>query len=217
VLQLASTHGEVLKRLSQRVRRKIQDALGSPELRFAPIEGEAYAARMHHLYTLTFARAGRPPPPIDVTGILRASIGGDGSLLVGAFACEGQKPDDLVAFLWARMHGDHTVVEIKASDRSPLVKALSPGFGLISQFIGWSILHNAQWSDLGGVPSTYPEIQSHMRGVVEFKTRFSSDARKVAEEWQFAPSPTLAAAAVVARSVAKFVGGVREHAPTESG
>jgi hypothetical protein len=217
VLQLASTHDEVLKEFSQPVRRQIQKALGSPALRFAPIEGDAYEARMRYLYTLTFRRTGCLPPPIDVAGILRTSSGGKDSLLVGAFACDGQKPYDLVAFLWARLHSDHAVIEVQASDRSPLVKKLSPGFGLMSHLIGWSFLHNAQWIDLGGIPSMYPEVEDHMRGVVQFKTRFSSDAREVGEEWQLAPSPLLAAAAVAVRSVAKLVGGVRQHASTEPG
>jgi FemAB family len=214
VLQLAASHAEVLKGFSTRVRSTIKKALGSPALRFAPISGSSYADRVRYLYALPFARTGGVPPEIDVEGIMRDSASGESSLLIGAFSCGTPAPEDLLALVWGRLHGDHAVVEINASERTPLFNTLSPGFGLMSQFIDWTIQHHARWIDLGGLSSMKPEANDPMRGIIEFKTRFSSDFRRVAEEWHFAPSPMLAAAAVAVRSIARRVRAAR-HTPTE--
>lgn len=233
MLKLASSESEVLKRFSLRVRATIRKALGSPLLRFGPIVGSQYADRIRYLLRLTFERTGSVPPPFDVKGILRDSSSGDSSLLIGAFARDGKAPEDLVALAWARLHGDHAVLEINASERSRLFRNhLSPGFGLISQLIAWAIQHGAQWLDLGGLSSTQRSADDPMRGIVEFKMRFSSDFREVAEEWRFEPSPLLATAASTVRSIrnsarswlalkaaphrsshrrAAFVGGMRAH------
>jgi hypothetical protein len=204
VLKLSPTRAEVLKGFSTRVRSTIRKAIGSPGLRFGPIVGQTYSAQVRHLHALAFARTGVPPPPIDIAGILRDSAEG-GSLLLGAFAADVPPPHDLVALLWGRLHGDHAVLEINASERSPLFKRLSPGFGLMSEFIGWAIQHNARWIDLGGVPHPHLEPGDSMRGIIEFKSRFSSDVREIAAEWNLAPNPLLATAASVIRSVAKSV------------
>ncbi|MDB6087226.1 MAG: Methicillin resistance protein [Gammaproteobacteria bacterium] len=202
MLQLAESQAEVLKRFSLRVRATITKALGSPLLRFGPVVGNQYADRIRYLLRLTFERTGSVPPPFDVKGILRDSARGDSSLLIGAFARAGEAPQDLVALAWARLHGDHAVLEINASERSQLFRNhLSPGFGLVSHLIAWGIPHGAQWLDLGGLSSMRPSADDPMRGIVEFKTRFSSDFREVAEEWRFEPSPLLATAASTVRSV----------------
>jgi hypothetical protein len=214
VLNLAQTESEVLKGFTTRVRSTIKRALGSPALRFGPIPGTAYADRIRYLHALPFARTGGVAPPIDVRGILDDSLNGDTSLLIGAFARDGTAPADLVALVWARLHGDHVVLEINASERSELFSHLSPGFGLVSQLIGWAIQRGAQWIDLGGLSSMEPSADDPMRGVVEFKRRFSSDFREVAEEWRFEPSPLLASAASAVRSIAKTVRAVRHpHGP----
>jgi len=103
---------------------------------------------------------------------------------------------------WARLHGDYAVLELNASERSPLFSnRLSPGFGLMARLIDWAIQHGAQWIDLGGLPSKQPSADDPMHGIVEFKMRFSSDVREVAEEWNFEPSPLLAAAGSTVRSI----------------
>jgi FemAB family len=214
VLELAQSESEVLKGFTTRVRSTIKKALGSPALRFGPISGTAYADRIRYLYTLPFARTGGVPPSIDVKGILDDSQSGDTSFLIGAFGRDGTAPADLVALIWARLHGDHVMLEINASERSELFSHLSPGFGLVSQLIGWSIQRGAQWIDLGGLPSMETSPDDPMRGVVEFKRRFSSDFREVAEEWRFEPSPLLASAASAIRSIATSVRSVRHpHGP----
>ena len=209
MLKLAPSESEVLRGFSTRVRSTIKKALRSPELRFAPVVGRGYANRVRHLYSLAFARTGGVPPPIDIDGILQDSSNGESSLLIGAFAREGRPPEDLVALAWARLHGDHAVLEINASERSPLFNHLSPGFGLMLHLIDWAIEHDAQWIDLGGLSSTHPAASDPMRGIVEFKMRFSSDFRDVAEEWHIDPNPLLAAAASMARSIARTVCGLR--------
>jgi len=210
VLKLAATQAEVLKGFSTRVRSTIKKALGSPALRYAPVVGDEYAGRIRHLYMLPFARTGGVPPPIDVEGILRDCASKKSSLLIGAFARDVPRPDDLVAVLWGRLHGDHTVVEINASERSALFDNCSPGFGLMAELIEWSIQHNAQWVDMGGLSSLHPAANDPMRGIIEFKTRFTTDFRPVAEEWHLAPNPFLAAAAGTVRSIARSVSGARQ-------
>jgi hypothetical protein len=205
VLELGTSREEVLKGFTTRVRSTMKKALASPGLRFAPIVGDRYAGRIRHLHTLAFARTGVEPPPIDVAGILRDSAEGTTSLLVGAFAPDVPPPDDLLALLWGRLHGDHAVLEINASDRSPLFKRVSPGFGLMSELIDWSLQHNVRWIDLGGLHRQHATASDPMRGIIEFKSRFSTDFREIAEEWHLAPRPFLAAAASAIRSIARTV------------
>jgi len=210
VLKLADTKADVLKGFSTRVRSTIKKALGSPALRYAPVVGTEYVNRIRHLYILPFSRTGGVPPPIDIEGILRDAASDKDSLLLGAFARDVPPPNDLVAVLWGRLHGDHSVVEINASERSAVFDNCSPGFGLMAELIEWSIQHNAQWVDMGGLSSLHPAADDPMRGIIEFKTRFTTDFRPVAEEWHLAPNSFLAAAAGAVRSIAKSVSGARQ-------
>lgn len=209
VLNLGPTYEDVLRSLSTRARRTTKAALDSPALHFSPIVGETYVDRFRHLHALSFARTGAMPPPIDVEGILHDSSRSGESLLVGAFARGVPAPQDLVALLWGRLHGDHAVLEVNASERSALFRRLSPGFGLMSEFIRWAIQHRAQWIDLGGVSCLHPLPADPMRGVIEFKSRFSGDLREIAAEWQLAPQPLLTALAQATRTIARvFRNGV---------
>jgi hypothetical protein len=210
VLPLATTQADVLKSFSTRVRSSIRKALGSSALHFAPIHDQAYAARMSYLFSLPFARTGSIPPSVDIRGMLQDAASG-ASVLLGAYAKDAQAPEDLVAMMWGRLHGDHTTLEINASERSALFEKLSPGFGLMSELIGWSIKHNARWIDMGGLSSLNPAPDDPMRGVIEYKKRFASDFREVAQEWQLEPNPLLAAAASAVRTLAKSVSAGREH------
>jgi hypothetical protein len=205
VLKLADSHLEVLRGFTTRVRRTIKKALGSPALRFGPISGITYADRIRYLHGLPFARTGGKPPLIDVEGILQDSMSGDTSLLIGAFARGRTPPTDLVALMWARLHGDHAILEINASERSELFRHLSPGFGLVSNLISWAVQRKSQWIDLGGLSTMEPCAEDPMRGVIEFKKRFSTDFREVSEEWRLEPSPLLARTASAVRSIAKSV------------
>jgi lipid II:glycine glycyltransferase (peptidoglycan interpeptide bridge formation enzyme) len=136
-------------------------------------------------------------------------MSGDTSLLIGAFARDRTAPHDLVALAWARLHGDHAILEINASERSELFSQFSPGFGLVSHLISWAVKRKAQWIDLGGLSSMEPCVDDPMRGIVEFKKRFSTDYREVAEEWRFEPNPLLASTASAVQSIAKSVRGSR--------
>jgi hypothetical protein len=206
VLDLASSEPEALRCLSKGVRTTVRKALGSPLLRYAPVESEQYEDRIEHLYSLTFKRTGGVPPPIDIKGILRDSVGGKSSLLIGAFARDQRAPGDLVALAWGRLHGDYADLAVNASERTPLfTNSLSPGFGLMWHLFAWAIEHNARWMDLGGLTGTTPAPEDPLRGIVEFKMRFSRDFREVAEEWQLEPHPVLSGAASAARRMVKLV------------
>jgi len=205
VLTLGQLQEDVINGLSKRVRAKIRTALNSPLLRFAPVSDFSYADRIRSLNSLTFARTGGVVPRIDLDGILHDSAGSRTSLLIGAYARDRSPPDDLVALQWARLNGDHAVLEINASERSPLFKKLSPGFALMSCVIGWAIQQRAQWLDLGGLTSPHPEPDDPMHGIIFFKTSFSKDYRAVAEEWHLDPTPWLAVAAGAVRSFARAV------------
>jgi FemAB family len=205
IVPLADSEAAVNKTFSTRVRSTIRKALESPLLRFAPVTGAEYSARIAHLHSLPFLRTGGVPQPIDVKGILSDASDGNSSLLIGAFAADGKAPEDLLALAWARLHGDHAILEINASERSEAFSHLSPGFGLMSHLFAWAIQHGARWVDMGGLSTTQPAADDPMRGIIEFKMRFSSDFREVAEEWQIEPNPLLAGAAWAMRRVAKSV------------
>ena len=206
ILDLAASEQEALQRLSKGVRTTMKKALASPLLRFAPIVGEEYESRIEDLYNLTFQRTGGSPPPLDIKGILRDSLGGKTSLLIGAFARDMSAPGDLVALAWGRLHGDYADLAVNASERSSLfTNSLSPGFGLMWRLFAWAIEHGARWMDLGGLTDTRPAPEDPLRGIVEFKMRFTRDFREVAEEWQLEPHPMLSGAASAARRVARLV------------
>jgi hypothetical protein len=170
------------------------------------VESEQYADRIEYLYSLTFKRTGGVPPPIDIKGILRDSLGGKSSLLIGAFARDQRAPEDLVALAWGRLQGDYADLAVNASERTPLfTNSLSPGFGLMWCLFAWAIEHNARWMDLGGLTDTNPAPEDPLRGIVEFKMRFSRDFREVAEEWQLEPHPMLSGVASTARRMVKLV------------
>lgn len=204
VLNVDRSRAELLKSFSRRLRNTIHGSLESPSLRYAPVLGDRYADRIRELHALPFARTGGVPPAIDVRGILADSASGTTSFLVGAFDAAGTPPSDLVAFSWARLHGDHAVLEINASDRSPLVSEWSPGFALVSRVLDWAIERGAKWIDLGGLPSMDPAAGDPMRGVIEFKKRFSTDLRTVADEWTYEPSARLGALSAAIGSIARF-------------
>ncbi len=208
ILTLAAHESEVLARFSPRVRSTIRKVLASPALYFQPVPASGYIDRIRQLYNLTFERTGGMPPPLDIEGIVRDSSSGESSLLVGAFARGSEPPEDLIALAWGRLHGDYSVLELNASARSPLLRRLSPGFGLMMHLIQWTIERGGRWIDLGGLSTITPAADDPMQGIVEFKTRFSTDFREVAEEWHLDPSPMLTAAASVARSIARSVSDI---------
>ena len=207
VLALGSSEAEVRKSFSTRLRSGMRKALESPLLRYGPI-GVEYADRMRELHQTTFERTGGSPPRLDARAILRDSVDGQSSQLIGAFATDRGPPDDLVAFAWTRLHGDYAVLEVTASERSQLFrKHLSPGFGLMAHLVAWAIERGALWMDMGGLPTMNPEPSDPMRGVVEFKTRFSMDFREVATEWRLEPHPLLSRTAAAVRSIGGLISG----------
>jgi hypothetical protein len=206
LLDLAASEREALRCFSKGVRTTVRKALESPLLRYGPVVGEQYEDRIEYLYNLTFKRTGGVPPPIDVKGILHDSLGGNSSLLIGAFARGQRAPEDLVALAWGRLHGDYADLAVNASERTPLfTNSLSPGFGLMWRLFAWAIEHGAHWMDLGGLADTNPTPEDPLRGIVEFKMRFSRNFREVAEEWQLEPHPMLSGAASAARRMVKLV------------
>jgi hypothetical protein len=201
VLALGCSEAAVYKSFTTRVRSSMRKALQTPLLHYGAVE-PIYAERIRELHTLTFERTGAQAPPLNVHAILGDSRDRQSSCLIGAFANEARAPRDLVAFAWARMHGDHAVLEATASERSALFRQhLSPGFGLVSHLIAWAIEHGALWMDLGGLSTANPTPRDPMRGIVEFKMRFSTDFREVATEWRLEPHPLLARAAAAVRSI----------------
>lgn len=213
VLALGCSETEVRKSFTTRVRSSMRKALESPLLRYGAV-GPMYADRIRELHTLTFERTGAHPPPLDVDAILRDSREAQASHLIGAFATDRAPPEDLVAFAWTRLHGDYGVLEITASERSPLFrKHLSPGFGLVAHLVAWAIEHGARWMDLGGLSTPDPVPTDPLRGIVEFKRRFSSDFREVATEWRLEPHPMLAWAAAAVRSIRDSVNSSTSRGP----
>jgi hypothetical protein len=206
LLPLDCSEEALLRGFSKRVRSTIRKAINSPLLRFGAVAGDHYECRLGYLHTLPFRRTGGIAPPIDVTGILRDSFGGHNSLLIGAFVRDRKPPDDLVGFAWARLHGDYAALEINASERCyPFSNTLSPGFGLMWRLFTWARGRGAKWLDLGGLPCIDARSDDPMRGIIEFKTRFSTNLLEVAEEWQFEPHPLLTGAAAATRRVASLV------------
>ena len=120
--------------------------------------------------------------------------GGRTSLLLGAFCASRPPPEDLVAFIWSRFHGDYVSYDIAASDRGDDLRSLAPGYALVRDLAEWGRRQHARWMDLGGISRARARANPGLRGIHEFKEAFWSEEAAVAAEFEWCPASLTASA-----------------------
>lgn len=190
----------ILATLSRRTRQDIHKFLKCPGTRIAAICDSSYLGRIRQLHKSSFTRTDTTPPALDIEGILQDSCHNGNSLLIGAFMGGRRAPDDLIAFAWGRLHGDHATYEAGGLEKLDAIRHLSPGYALIWHLVTWARSRNATWFDLGGIISPDAPANDPLHGIAAFKRRFSTSEQIVAEEFSFRPSTALARLASAARA-----------------
>ncbi len=113
-------------------------------------------------------------------------------------------PDAVLAFAWARMHGDVAEYAESGSMRPDDMK-ISTSYVLLWDLICWARRGGARWFDLGGVTTGHTESSDPIGGISDFKRRFSRCEVEVGEQWEFSPDPRRAAFANAVSRAAAFV------------
>jgi hypothetical protein len=192
VLPLRSSHEELVANIGSRARRAVRRFQSSGIARIAPIEDPRYVPRMQAIYAATFDRTGASPPKLDFTSIqLDARHEGE-SLLAGVFWATRSAPDDLVALVWGRLHGDYASYDVGASERADDLGNLPLGYPLMVALADWARSHGATWLDMGGIVPRERADRPELQGIGDFKRTFTDDEREVGVQLMLEPNRMLA-------------------------
>ncbi len=170
---------------NSRTRRNIRRTRRESSLRFAPVTDSRYTDRIIRLHRASFERSGGHAPTLNVTAMLADS--GHGSILLGGFDARRDAPDDLIAFAWITLHGDHACYSHAGS--MPLASTLAPGAVLMWEAIRWSRDRGLDWFDFGGV--TPAGDDGPLAGISTFKRGFGGWQITVGETLSFTAAPLI--------------------------
>lgn len=151
------------------------------------VDGSHYIKRLKILYDQSFQRTGGKIPSIDIDAMCRDAADGINSLLIGVFWPGRLFPVDLVAFAWARLHGDIVSYDVGASERSEEIGSTPLAYALLWEIFRWARQRKALWVDLGGIIAMDESPDHPLYGISAFKRRFSKDQRTVGAELWFEP------------------------------
>jgi hypothetical protein len=209
-VDLKESDEQLLKSLGQHTRR----AIASTKKRGGivhKIDGKNYINRMKVILDQTFQRTGGTiPPDIDFDAMCREAVDGLNSLLVGVFWPGRSSPQDLVAFAWARHHGDIVCYDVAASERAEDIGSTPLMYILFWELFHWARQRNALWVDLGGVINPDESPDHPLYGISAFKRRLSKDERIVGAELWFEPVTILSLMAKSNRWLARRFGLLKD-------
>jgi hypothetical protein len=197
----------LLASLRPGARRRISKFQRDAPAEIRPITGDAYLHRLHALHAEAFARTGTHPPALRFADVIR-DAGFGRSILLGTFLHGRPAPDDLVAFLWCRLHGDHVTYDTAGSEKSEAVQGIPVAYPLLWEMLRWGAGNGARWADLGGVLPAGAVPGHPAAGISEFKRRFSEREQVVASEYRFEPRPIITRSAEAVRQFAHRVRGI---------
>jgi len=197
----------LLAALRPGARRRISKFQRTASAEVRPITVDAYLPRLHALYAEAFARTGTHPPALRFEDVMR-DAGSGHSILMGTFIHGRAVPEDLVAFLWCRLHGDHVTYDTAGSERSQALQGIPVAYPLLWEMLRWGAAHGARWADLGGVLPAETTPGHPAAGIAEFKRRFSEREQIVASEYRFEPHPIITRSAEAVRQLARRVRGI---------
>lgn len=194
VIDLRPSENEIFAFFHGTARRHIRAASKQP-LCVQPVTDAIYSERMANLWAQTMARTGGTLSQPDWANIIALSSQyPELSRVTGLFRTEIGGPDSLLAFAWARHHGDHADYAAAASTRDNDPK-MPLGYALAWDLMRWAKRNGAAWFDFGGVtPGTFGS-DDPLGGVSDFKRYFGQAAIPVGEEWVLEPHPLRASVA----------------------
>ena len=197
----------LLAALRPTARRRVLKFQRSAEIQVSPVTEAARLDRVSALYQESFARTGAAPPTLRFQDVLRDADSGR-SVLLGTFLQSRSAPDDLVAFLWCRLHGDHVTYDTAGSERSDALQGVPVSYPLVWEMLRWGAAHGAQWADLGGVIPAEKGAEHRTAGISGFKRRFSDREKEIASEFRFEPHPIITQSAEAVRQLARRAWGI---------
>jgi len=188
VVPLAGEEEQILADFSWSTRRALKQwAKQGFELR--TLEDPKYAERLNLLAREAFARTGAAWEPRDWPARIRLCVEEPGrSRLVGLFRAGRDDPESLLAYAWACTHGDFAHYDDGGSTRVPGV-GFTLAIPLLWDLIRWARAGGCQWFDMGGVAREGDSASAALKGIAEFKLRFSSLRVRVGAEWQYDARP----------------------------
>lgn len=186
-VDLKESDEQLLKSFGQNTRRDIAATKKRGGV-VHTIDDSNYINRMKIMLDETFKRTGgATPADIDIDAMCRDAVDGINSLLIGVFWPGRSFPMDLVAFAWARLHGDTVSYDISASERSEDIGCTPLAYVFLWEIFRWARQRKALWVDLGGVIDPDASPDHPLYGISAFKRRFSKDQRTVGAELWFEP------------------------------
>lgn len=173
--------------LGQKTRRNIRQVT-KQEFAVRPIVDPAAAPRMRELLLETMSRTGGGAEHEDWEAIVTlAATHPTIARVVGTMRTDVADRAALVAFSWARSHGDHIEVCATASTRLPGSR-VGLTYPLVWDLMCWGAGIGATWMDLGGVTVGGHGSADPLGGISDFKRSFSKTEVRVGDEWVLEPS-----------------------------
>jgi hypothetical protein len=192
---------QLFKTLSANTRRDIRSTVKSGA-KVGPVLDPLYVDRLDELYRQSFLRTAAAPPPADFRAIQQDAATQQHSVLLGVFWPTRTPPNDLVAFVWGRAHGDFVGYDIGASERAPDLGIVPLSYSLLWELICWSHRKGCRWFDFGGITPADAPSDHPLRGISAFKLRFTSDRVDVGSEVWIEPNAFLSFAS---RAITRIV------------
>jgi hypothetical protein len=188
VVPLERAEEEILAGFSWSTRRTLKQwSKQGFELR--SLEDPKYAERLNVLAREAFARTGAAWEPSDWPARMRLCAEQPArSRLVGLFRAGRDDPESLLAYAWACTHGDFAHYDDGGSARVPGI-GFTLAIPLLWDLIRWARAGGCQWFDMGGVSREGDGASEALKGIADFKLRFSSVRARVGAEWQFDARP----------------------------
>jgi hypothetical protein len=203
-IDLAPSEEEIFASFHPTARRHIK-ALGTRAVSLRPVTDSQYANRLAALLREAMLRTGARAPKHNWATIIEFSNQYPQlSRIIGLFRTDIEGTDSLVAFAWARHHGDHADYAVAASTRTPDVK-IPLGYGPAWDLIRWAKRNGATWFDFGGITSGHFGDGDALGGISDFKRYFSRQVVAVSDEWVLEPRPLQARLATALSATAAWV------------
>lgn len=187
VVDLTRDEEAMLASLGQKTRRNIRE-VAKHEFAVRPIVDPAAAPRMRDLLRETMTRTGGGGGDEDWKAIVTLAASHPAlARVVGTVRTDVADREALVAFSWARSHGDHIEVCATASTRLPGSR-VGLTYPLVWDLMCWGAAIGATWMDMGGVTVGGHGGADPLGGISDFKRSFSKTVVRVGDEWVFEPS-----------------------------
>jgi hypothetical protein len=203
VVPLEAAEDEILAGFSWSTRRELRQ-WSRQALELRTIGNPGYAARLDEIAREAFERTGGGWNPRDWPARMHLSAAEPmRSRLVGLFRRDRDDPPSLLAFAWGCAHGDFAHYDDGGSARVPDIR-FRLACPLLWDLIRWARAGGCKWFDMGGVPLEGHDPTGALKGIAEFKLRFSDVRARVGAEWQFDPRPRRRMLADRLRGIAKL-------------